>query len=161
MRVISAKLVFAAVLGFLLTSSCLVAQESTSTLSGTITDAGGKALANVKVSVKNVASGQSSEIQTDVNGRYSLEGLAAGDYEVTAALEGIGSVVAKITLTAGAPQTLALILAAPSAEGLPNAPSPKPAEPSLEDLGFSKADTQAITHWFRERRNFPLAGGSI
>lgn len=169
MNLKAAQLVFGLVLIFVLTANLLHAQDAQdtqATLSGTVTDSSGKVLANAKVSVKNLSTGQSVEAQTDSAGLYTVPNLAAGDYGVSAAVEGIGSAVAKVTLTAGGQQTLSLTLtpatasqepappaAAPS-ENLPNAPSstqtektepqsePK-SEPSLEDLGFSKTETQS------------------
>jgi hypothetical protein len=58
------------------------AQETGSTLSGTVTASSG-VVANAKVSLKNVATQQSMETQTDVSGRYNLPDLAAGDYELS------------------------------------------------------------------------------
>ncbi len=130
----------------------LRAQGANATLSGTVTDSLGKAIANANVSVKNLATGQSSETQTDSSGSYTVANLPPGDYEVSASADGLGAAVAKATLTAGGQQTLSLTLtpaAGPttsptaSPENLPNAPSSNKTEPSLEDLGFPKAETQS------------------
>jgi hypothetical protein len=110
MGAMPAKQVFAAVLILLLLPSSLYAQASAATLSGTVTDPSGKPVADAKVSVKNVASGQSYDALTDPDGHYSVSNLAAGDYEVTASAEGIGAASAKVTLTAGSQQTQALAL---------------------------------------------------
>jgi len=141
------EFIFAVVLICVLTSLSLHAQDATTSLSGTVTDASAKPVANAKVSVKNLNTGQSSETQTDADGHYSVANLAADDYEVSASSEAIGAATAKVTLTAGSPQTLTLTLtqqapATPSSENLPNAPAPSKTEPSLEDLGFSKSEQQ-------------------
>jgi hypothetical protein len=159
----AAQFVFGLVLLFVLTANSLHAQDAQATLSGTVTDSSGKVLANAKVSVKNLSTGQSTEAQSDSAGLYAVPNLAAGDYEVSATVEGVGAGDGRVTLTAGGQQTLSLTLtpatapqepappaAAPS-ENLPNAPSSakteaKPeqkSEPSLEDLGFSKTETQS------------------
>jgi|CZKD01.1.fsa_nt_gi hypothetical protein len=141
---------FGVVLIFVLAANPLFAQDAPSTLSGTVKDSSGKVLPNAKVTVKNSSTGQSTETQTDSAGLYTVPSLSPGEYEVSASADGIGAAVAKVTLTAASQQTLSLtltsVLPAP-AENLPNAPSPSPSpaktEPSLEDLGFSKTETQA------------------
>ncbi len=138
------------VLILVLTANPLRAQDAPSTLSGTVTDSTGKLLPNAKIIVKNSSTGQATETQTDSAGAYSVPNLPAGEYEVSASADGIAAAVAKVTLAAGSQQTLSLTLlpVAPApAENLPNAPSPNPSPaktgPSLEDLGFSKTETQA------------------
>src|SRR2546429_6053152 len=88
MRVRTAKLAgSAAVLTVVsLLAPCLRAQESEATLSGKVTDSSG-AVANAKVSVRNLATSQSMEAQTDAAGTYSLAKLAPGGYEGTGSAE--------------------------------------------------------------------------
>lgn len=150
MTTTAAKFVFsiALVLGFMLSDPRLPAQDVTSTLSGTVTDAAGKAVPDVKVSIRNTVTGESRDSQTDSEGHYTFLNLEAGDYEILIAAEGVGTGSAKATLAAGSQQTVNLTLSTPStsppsSENPPNAPSASEKEPSLEDLGFSKADTQA------------------
>ncbi len=140
-----ADLFFGVVLLFVLTANPIRAQDSQATLSGTVTDSSGKALSNAKVTVKNSSTGQATETQTDAAGQYSVPNLPSGAYEVSASADGVGVGIAKVALAPGG-QTLNLtvrsVSAAP-AEALPNAPSPSQTEPSLEDLGFSKTETQS------------------
>ncbi len=153
MNVNAAKVVCGVVLVFVLGTTPLLAQSANATLSGTVTDSSGKALPNAKVTVKNLDTGQSSETQTDSAGVYTIANLAAGAYEVSASMEGIGAIIAKLTLPAGSEQTLSLSLnSAPTqtspsspipSENLPNAPSASKTAPSLDDLGFSPAESQA------------------
>jgi hypothetical protein len=147
----TAKLFFGVVLICLITAQ-LRAQNAQSTLSGTTTDSAGKVLSNAKVTVKNLSTGESTETLADAAGLYSVSNLAAGDYEVSAAVEGIGTGADKVSLSAGSPQTLSLTLRSapapqspttPPSENLPNAPSTSKTEPSLEDLGFSKTEIQS------------------
>jgi hypothetical protein len=167
MKAKAARVVFGMglVLAFLLTillwnPLALRAQDATATLSGTVTDHSGRVLPDVKVTIKNLATGQSADTQTNSDGIYTVSDLASGDYEVSVlAAEGANTMPA--TLTAGASQKVDLVLNAtlPSteappaeppvtappaaAETLPEAPSSQKTEPSLEDLGFSKTDTQS------------------
>lgn len=135
-----------------LLAPCLRAQEAEATLLGKVTDSSGAAVANAKVSVKNLATGQSADVQTDAAGTYSLEKLATGEYEITISADGLAAKMEKVTLAAGASLTfsaeLATLPSAPQpqpqapANNTPNAPASNKA-PSLEDLGFSAAETKS------------------
>jgi hypothetical protein len=139
----TATLVFGVLLISVLATNPLHAQDAHTTLSGTVTDSSGKALPNTKVSIKNLSTGESTEADTDSGGLYDVANLAVGDYEVSASVERVGAIVAKVKLTAGSPQTLDLHLHAPPSDNLPSAPSSSKTAPSLEDLGFSPAESQA------------------
>jgi hypothetical protein len=141
MSSILARLVFGVVLISVLVENPLHAQNATGTLSGTVTDSSGKSVPNAKVSVRDVATGQSSETQTDSEGHFSVPNLAAGDYEISASSDAASSTLQKITLSASGSENVTLTVTQQG--NLPSAPSPSKAEPSLEDLGFSPAESEA------------------
>lgn len=117
----------------LLISGTAWAQASgAATISGTITNRSGAAVPAARVSARNLGTGQSIETQSDAAGVYTLPNLAPGDYEVSVSAEGFGAETSKVTLTAGAKQSVNLAL---SASGNPEAPS-------LGDLGFPVDQTK-------------------
>jgi hypothetical protein len=141
------------VLVSLLVTKPLRAQDATTTLSGTITNVSGEIVPSAKISIKNVATGQSSETQTNSTGHYAVPNLMAGEYEVSVVAKGFATKLDNLTLAGDAPQTLNLTLSADSAqpqapamaapsESLPNAPSSTATQPSLGDLGFTPEQTQ-------------------
>ena len=102
------------------------AQGTGATLSGTVTASSG-VVANAKVSLKNVATQQSTEMQTDASGRYSVPDLAAGDYELSISADGFSTTTAAVTIVAGVIKAMDITLGG---------------APSLADLGFSSAQIQ-------------------
>jgi hypothetical protein len=79
------------------------AQVAGATLTGTVTDASGAAVANANVSIKNTATGVVRDITTDSAGFYSAPNLLPGIYEITAAAPGFSTYRQKdLTLTVGA-----------------------------------------------------------
>ena len=66
------------VLIFVLIAHSVRAQEPNSTLSGAVTDSSGKPAIDVKISVRNVATGGATEAQTDSSGHYSIHESRAG-----------------------------------------------------------------------------------
>ena len=87
------------------------AQVAGATLSGLITDLTGASIANAKVSIRNVGTGEAREVLSNGDGFYSAPNLLPGSYDVSAAAEGFAKVVQRgITLTVGAQQSLNISL---------------------------------------------------
>jgi carboxypeptidase family protein len=122
----------------ILALSCFVpphlwAQPAGVTLSGRVTGPSQAPVIHANVSVKNLATSQSTETQTDLAGRYRIPNLAPGDYEVSVSADAFQTKVAAVTLVPGAGRTMDLTL------------SPAAAQPgglSLADLGISPAEAK-------------------
>ena len=104
------------------------AQVTGPTLCGTVTGPSGSVLANARVSVKNVATGQTTETRTTSTGIYELSNLAPGDYEVSVSAEGFGTNVSQVTVKAESKRVLDVAL---TATGI------NLTAPSLQDLGIT------------------------
>ena len=87
------------------------AQVAGATLSGTVTDASGSAVANATVSIKNTETGITRDIPTDASGLYAVPNLNPSTYEVKVTAAGFSTLVRTgITLTVGQQATLNLSL---------------------------------------------------
>src|SRR3984957_6915211 len=70
-------------------SLCPVAQaQSTATLNGTVSDPSGSAVPSANVVIKNQATGEEWNTQTNSDGLYSLPSLPPGSYQVSVTKEG-------------------------------------------------------------------------
>jgi hypothetical protein len=107
--------------------SVIVMAQSTTTLSGTVKDAKGAPIASAKVSLKNAATGQTTEAQADAQGAYHFADVAPGDYELLTSAPGFAAETTSVSLSS-TPVTEDIALTATAAL-------------SLSDLGFNKADT--------------------
>src|ERR1700722_11982634 len=94
----------------LLFSVPLHAQVAGATLTGTITDAQGGAVASAKITAKNAATGIVTETTTNTTGAYNLVNLKPAEYEVSVTATGFNTATTKLTLTVGAVQELSLSL---------------------------------------------------
>jgi hypothetical protein len=83
------------------------AQVVGGTISGTVKDTSGRVIANVRVSVKNIATSVNREVTTNEEGFYSAPNLLPGTYVVTLSAAGFRTEVQQgITLTVGASMSL-------------------------------------------------------
>lgn len=106
----------------LLTPWQLRAQTSGPSLSGAITGPSADPISGARVTILNLGTSQSTTVEANSAGVYTVPNLAAGEYQVTVTADGFDTKVTKIALAAGAAQTLNLRLTAAL---------------SLEDLGIS------------------------
>jgi hypothetical protein len=111
-----------------LSFSIVVIAQTTESLSGAVKDQAGKPVANAKVSLKNVSTGQRAETQVDAQGNYHFADLAPGQYEVSVTAEGF---IAKTATVSVAEPSQTADIALTSSTG-----------PSLSDLGFNAAQTR-------------------
>jgi hypothetical protein len=96
-------------------------------LTGIVKTPAGSPVPNATVSIRNVATGATTQVTTDAAGRYTAPDLPPGNYEVTAAAQAFGPTTAKIAVATAA-QTLDLTL--------------KSSDLSLGDLGFTPDQTK-------------------
>ena len=93
-----------ALMGFLLVagSTGMLAQVTTATISGTVSDSSGATVPDASVQVKNTGTGITQSTNTDGQGRFTVPSLVVGEYQVTASKAGFQTVVHDgITLTVG------------------------------------------------------------
>ncbi len=103
------------------------AQTAAGTIAGTVTGPSGQAVPNAKISIKDVATGQSTEVQSDAAGVYKASNLAPGKYELSVSADGFSTTTQSVTLAAGGAETVNVALSS----GL-----------SLQGLGFPESQTQ-------------------
>src|SRR5713101_1849217 len=99
------------ILAVTIAASPAYAQVSGATLSGTITDPSGAAIAGAKVTIANKATGENRDVTTNAAGFYLAPNLLPGVYDVTVAASGFSTAKeSNVTLTVGGQPTLNLPL---------------------------------------------------
>jgi Carboxypeptidase regulatory-like domain len=107
MRDVVRRLMLAAALICLASASAFAQGSTTSSISGTVVDAGGGVIPGATVLVKNNANGTTSTAVTNASGTFSIPALEAGTYTVTVSLSGFkSSVLNDVRLTIGTQQTI-------------------------------------------------------
>jgi hypothetical protein len=107
---------------FLLAAAASSAQGNPSNLSGTVTGTSEKPVVGAKISLKNSATGQVANSETNSAGFYSFQNLSPGDYEISVSAVGFDTKTATVSLAPGASQNVNFAL-------MPSL--------SLQDLGIS------------------------
>jgi hypothetical protein len=89
-----------------------LAQTSTATVEGAVNDVSGAGIANATVTVKNTGTGQARTVKTDEAGRYFVNSLIPGAYEVTSEVANFNTKkMSDITLNVGADVKLDIVMA--------------------------------------------------
>src|SRR4051794_17745979 len=79
-----------------------VAQVTTGTISGTVTDSTGAVMPGAKIVVENQDTGITRTVMSDSAGRYSAPSLSLGNYRVTVSMDGFETAARTgIALTVG------------------------------------------------------------
>ncbi|HTQ56621.1 MAG TPA: TonB-dependent receptor [Bryobacteraceae bacterium] len=86
------RAISASVLGVVLISTCLDAQDATGKITGVVTDPSGAVVANASVTVTNRATNFSKQTLSDTSGFYQALLLPIGPYKVTASAPGFETV---------------------------------------------------------------------
>ncbi len=91
--------------------TALLAQTSTATVSGTVSDNQGARLPNTKIIVTNTETGVSTTSTTNPNGSYTVASLPIGTYQIEAQREGFKtSIRGPIVLTVGEEASVHFVL---------------------------------------------------
>jgi Carboxypeptidase regulatory-like domain len=147
---LAAYLRFLVICALVQVAPLLIAQTSTGTIKGTVSDESGKAVANASVTATSSGTGQKQTANTGPDGTYKLD-LPAGKYRLTFEAAGFKTLEISATVSGTVPEVLDGKLErsepltgnpATQEENLPNAPSSTTTEPSLSDLGLSPEQTQ-------------------
>jgi hypothetical protein len=130
-----------------------LAQVAGSSISGTITDSGGRVVTNAHVSISNSDTGVTREVTSNEEGFYSAPNLLPGIYEVTVSAQGFKTEKRAITLTVGASASLDQTLRVGSATETVIVQSEVPA------VQLSSSDISAVVN-ATTVRELPLNGRS-
>src|SRR6202521_2050571 len=102
-RVTTAFAVFVILVVAILSAGQARAQVAGATLSGTVTDPSGAAIADAKVIILNKATGVTRDATAGSGGFYSVPNLLPGVYDITATASGFSAAKqSDVTLTVGA-----------------------------------------------------------
>src|ERR1700688_89497 len=77
----------------LVTGSACLAQVAGGTISGSVRDSSGRAIAGAQVAVKNSETAVLRSLLTDNDGIYTAPNLVAGTYQISASKEGFATLV--------------------------------------------------------------------
>ncbi len=117
----------------LLAASAAWSQATGGLLSGSVITPSGQNAAHAKVTAKNLATGQSFTVVSNLLGVYQFPAVPPGWYQVIAEAAGLRTPTVKIQLVTGVRSTLNLALSGQAKAPAPHNPAPGL---SLQSLGF-------------------------
>jgi hypothetical protein len=91
-----------------LTAATVVAAQSTSQLTGTVTDPSGAVVPGASVRLESASRGTTRETTSDASGRYQFVQIAPDRYRVRAKAQGFKEVIAEVQVQVNVPATLDL-----------------------------------------------------
>jgi len=105
-RALLRRSIISAIAGFLAFSGAtvqyVVAQTTTATITGTVTDSSGAVVADTDIQLRNVGTAATRSVKTDTSGRYTTPDLQPGEYEAEASKVGFSKELRQgILLTVG------------------------------------------------------------
>ena len=92
------------------TATLLIAQATTGTISGTVSDESGGVVPNTKISITNKATGLGRELLSRPDGSFFAAALSAGEYDVRAEAAGFRAMLRGATVETGTTTTVNLQL---------------------------------------------------
>jgi len=91
----------------LVTGSACLAQVAGGTISGSVRDSSGRAIAGAQVAVKNSETAVLRSLLTDNDGIYTAPNLVAGTYQISASKEGFATLVRSgVLVTVGSEEVI-------------------------------------------------------
>jgi len=139
-----------AVLGGVLGCGILVAQVNTATVTGTVTDPSGAAIANAKIEASNESTGITISAASNSVGRFALPALPIGTYDFNVSATGFQTLTRKgVPLSAGQVLEMQLPLEVGTAQQTVNVSG------EASTLSYDSADQHASVDQQRVR-NLPL-----
>ena len=91
----------------LVTGSACLAQVAGGTISGSVRDSSGRAIAGAQVTVKNCETAILRSIDADSDGIYTAPNLVAGTYQISASKEGFATLVRSgVLVTVGSEEVI-------------------------------------------------------
>ncbi len=106
-----------AIVALFATSELVLAQMELAVMQGTVTDDGGKPLADVTFRIRDVERGREIVVKSDKTGRFYRRGLQVVEYEIAVEKDGFQPIRDRVKLTAGTDRRFDFKLVPAAAQG--------------------------------------------